>query len=79
VTADLQRDAALGRLNVSRVGGDTDGDGDVDRLLAFGGRSVASSCSSGRWTNSSAALTNVTSTFCRRVFPARRSAAITPA
>jgi hypothetical protein len=28
-------------LKVSSVGGDTDGDGDVDRLLAFGGRSVA--------------------------------------
>jgi DNA-binding beta-propeller fold protein YncE len=41
VNADLQGDAALGRLNVSSVGGDTDGDGDADRLLAFGGRSVA--------------------------------------
>jgi DNA-binding beta-propeller fold protein YncE len=37
----LRVDAALGRLKVSRAGGDTDGDGDVDRLLAFGGRSVA--------------------------------------
>jgi DNA-binding beta-propeller fold protein YncE len=39
--AALQDDDALGRLNVSSVGGDTDGDGDVDRLLAFGGRSIA--------------------------------------
>ncbi|MEX2092643.1 MAG: choice-of-anchor I family protein, partial [Pirellulales bacterium] len=37
----LRVDDALGRLKVSRVGGDTDGDGDVDRLLAFGGRSLA--------------------------------------
>jgi hypothetical protein len=39
--AKLQDDDRLGRLKVSRVGGDTDGDGDVDRLLAFGGRSLA--------------------------------------
>jgi DNA-binding beta-propeller fold protein YncE len=39
--ADLQRVDRLGRLKVSRVDGDTDGDGDVDRLLAFGGRSIA--------------------------------------
>jgi hypothetical protein len=39
--AELQSDARLGRLNVARTGGDTDGDGDVDRLLAFGGRSMA--------------------------------------
>jgi hypothetical protein len=37
----LRVDDALGRLKVSRVGGDTDADGDVDRLLAFGGRSLA--------------------------------------
>jgi DNA-binding beta-propeller fold protein YncE len=39
--AKLQAPDRLGRLKVSRVGGDTDGDGDVDRLLAFGGRSLA--------------------------------------
>jgi hypothetical protein len=39
--ANLQADDRLGRLKVSGVGGDTDGDGDVDRLLAFGGRSLA--------------------------------------
>jgi DNA-binding beta-propeller fold protein YncE len=39
--AKLQADDRLGRLKVSSVGGDTDGDGDVDRLLAFGGRSLA--------------------------------------
>jgi DNA-binding beta-propeller fold protein YncE len=37
----IQDDDQLGRLKVSRVGGDTDGDGDVDRLLAFGARSAA--------------------------------------
>lgn len=39
--ANLQADDQLGRLKVSGVGGDTDGDGDVDQLLAFGGRSLA--------------------------------------
>jgi hypothetical protein len=31
----------LGQLKVSAVGGDTDSDGDIDQLLAFGGRSLA--------------------------------------
>lgn len=39
--AELQGKAALGRLNVSRVDADTDGDGDADRLVAFGGRSLS--------------------------------------
>jgi DNA-binding beta-propeller fold protein YncE len=39
--AKLQADDRLGRLKVSSVGDDTDGDGDVDRLLTFGGRSLA--------------------------------------
>lgn len=44
---DLQLDASLDvdddlkQLKVSSVGGDADGDGDVDRLLAFGARSLA--------------------------------------
>jgi DNA-binding beta-propeller fold protein YncE len=38
---ELQNESRLGRLKVSRVGGDLDGDGDIDRLLAFGGRSIA--------------------------------------
>jgi DNA-binding beta-propeller fold protein YncE len=37
----LQADDRLGRLIVDRSGGDTDGDGDVDQLLAFGARSMA--------------------------------------
>ncbi|GHF43237.1 hypothetical protein HNQ07_002006 [Deinococcus metalli] len=37
----LQADSALGRLTVSRVDADTDGDGDADRLVAFGARSVS--------------------------------------
>lgn len=39
--AGLQRDDRLGRLQVSTAGADTDGDGDVDRLLSFGGRSLS--------------------------------------
>ncbi|NUO00805.1 MAG: esterase-like activity of phytase family protein, partial [Saprospiraceae bacterium] len=36
----LQKDELLGRLNVSSATGDTDGDGDLDEICAFGGRSV---------------------------------------
>jgi hypothetical protein len=38
---DLQENDRLGRLQVSPVDADTDGDGDVDRLQAFGGRSFS--------------------------------------
>ncbi len=39
---ELQKDANLGRLTITTEGGaDTDGDGDVDRILAFGGRSMS--------------------------------------
>ena len=38
--AALQEDENLGRLEVRPSAGDTDGDGDQDRLVAFGGRSV---------------------------------------
>ncbi|MEW6493147.1 MAG: choice-of-anchor I family protein [Cyanobacteriota bacterium] len=38
---DLQDDAALGRLNVTSTLGDTDGDGDYDKLYAFGARSFS--------------------------------------
>lgn len=38
---DPQHDAALGRLQVSPIDGDTDGDGDIDRLTAFGTRSFS--------------------------------------
>ncbi len=37
--AELQAEAALGRLNVTTAQGDTDGDGDFDRLYSFGARS----------------------------------------
>jgi 2',3'-cyclic-nucleotide 2'-phosphodiesterase / 3'-nucleotidase / 5'-nucleotidase len=37
--AELQAEAALGRLNVTTAQGDTDGDGDFDRLYSFGSRS----------------------------------------
>lgn len=39
--ADVRRDAALGRLNVTRALGDTDEDGDYDALYAFGARSFS--------------------------------------
>ena len=37
--ADLQAETALGRLTVTNTMGDTDGDGDYDRLYSFGARS----------------------------------------
>ncbi|MEO5343660.1 MAG: choice-of-anchor I family protein, partial [Gammaproteobacteria bacterium SHHR-1] len=40
--ASLQADDQLGRLQVSTEGGaDSDGDGDIDQLLAYGGRSIS--------------------------------------
>ncbi len=39
--AYLQQDVLLGRLNVSGASGDTDGDGDLDEIYAFGGRSFS--------------------------------------
>ncbi|MEM1416972.1 MAG: choice-of-anchor I family protein [Myxococcota bacterium] len=39
--AELQRESALGRLNGSAVDGDIDGDGDIDQLWSFGGRSFS--------------------------------------
>lgn len=39
--AQLQEDENLGRLNVSSVDGDIDGDGDYDALYAYGGRSFS--------------------------------------
>lgn len=37
--AELQEDENLGRLTVSAIDGDTDGDGDYDQLYAYGARS----------------------------------------
>ena len=37
----LQQDEALGRLTVSTLDGDTDGDGDYDQLFAYGTRSFS--------------------------------------
>ena len=37
----LTEDGALGRLTVTIADGDTDGDGDLDRIHAFGGRSFS--------------------------------------
>jgi hypothetical protein len=45
---ELKPNAALGRLNVSTATGDTDGDGDVDRIDVFGGRSVSIRDAQGR-------------------------------
>ena len=39
--AELQLPENLGRLNVSSASGDTDGDGDYDRLHVFGARSMS--------------------------------------
>ncbi|MEM7642888.1 MAG: choice-of-anchor I family protein [Pseudomonadota bacterium] len=39
--AALQDEAALGDLEVSAIAGDTDGDGDLDELFSFGGRSFS--------------------------------------
>ncbi len=39
--ADLKKNANLGRLSVSKATGDTDGDGDIDRIQGFGGRSFS--------------------------------------
>ncbi|WP_418514383.1 choice-of-anchor I family protein [Deinococcus sp. RM] len=39
--ADLKLEKNLGRLVVSKLDHDTDGDGDADRLVAFGGRSLS--------------------------------------
>ena len=47
-TPELASDENLGRLRVSSVGGDTDGDGDVDQLLAFGARSMSIWTTDGR-------------------------------
>ncbi|MEM9091790.1 MAG: esterase-like activity of phytase family protein [Cyanobacteria bacterium P01_F01_bin.53] len=37
----LLEDEALGRLTVSSLDGDTDGDGDLDRIVSYGGRSFS--------------------------------------
>ena len=39
--AELQTDAEIGRLEVSTIDGDTDGDGDFDQLVSYGGRSFS--------------------------------------
>ncbi|ACA16190.1 Endonuclease/exonuclease/phosphatase [Methylobacterium sp. 4-46] len=40
-TATLKQKSELGRLNVSTIDGDTDGDGDLDRIYTFGGRGLS--------------------------------------
>ena len=37
----LLEDEALGRLTVSSIDGDTDGDGDIDQIVSYGGRSFS--------------------------------------
>ena len=39
--AELQKPENLGRLEASIIDGDTDGDGDIDKLFIFGGRSFS--------------------------------------
>ncbi|MGM3307360.1 choice-of-anchor I domain-containing protein [Anabaena sp. WFMT] len=36
---ELKHEESLGRLTVSKIDGDTDGDGDYDEIVAYGGRS----------------------------------------
>ncbi|MGD1899101.1 MAG: choice-of-anchor I family protein [Phormidesmis sp.] len=43
----LLEDEALGRLTVSSIDGDTDGDGDLDQIVSYGGRSFSVLDSSG--------------------------------
>lgn len=38
---DLKKDAQIGRLKTTKANGDTDGDGDVDVIYTFGGRSFS--------------------------------------
>lgn len=46
--AALKANTAIGRLNVSKASGDTDGDGDFDRIDLFGSRSISIRDDSGR-------------------------------
>lgn len=46
--AELQQNANLGRLKLSSVGADPDGDGDFDRLFSFGARSFSIWTTDGR-------------------------------
>ncbi|HWB04294.1 MAG TPA: choice-of-anchor I family protein [Verrucomicrobiales bacterium] len=46
--ASLKLNAQLGRLNVSKFAGDTDGDGDIDVIKTFGGRSFSILSASGQ-------------------------------
>jgi hypothetical protein len=46
--ADLQKDKNLGRLKVTKALGDTDGDGDYEKLYAYGGRSFSIWSSDGK-------------------------------
>jgi len=39
--AELQKDENLGRLKVTTVNGDTDGDGDIDQIYGYGARSFS--------------------------------------
>lgn len=39
--AQLQSDPVAGRLTISAVDGDTDGDGDIDQISTYGGRSIS--------------------------------------
>lgn len=41
IYGDFQADDALGRLQITTIDGDTDGDGDIDRLTMYGTRSFS--------------------------------------
>lgn len=59
--ADLKKATQLGRLNVSKTSGDPDGDGDIDVLKSFGGRSFSILSASGQmlWDSGSQFETNI--------------------
>jgi Ca2+-binding RTX toxin-like protein len=70
----LQAPADLGRLNVSRIDGDIDGDGDYDKLFTYGGRSFSIWNSSGQQVfDSGDAIEKITAQLTPELFNANNS------
>lgn len=66
--ATLQQDANLGRLQSTTANGDTDGDGDIDQIYNYGGRSFTIFDSAGNQVYDSGALVE---TLVGEFFPTR--------